>query len=160
MVDEIDLDVLGAIHYVMVCQDVSICANDHTRSQRVFDLARRRLPAAGEAVAEELPEQRILCEWKLFRSTRPALSANSHHRRRSAIHYVRVGQRGTRLADDCGRFDFLAICRMLGCRALPGARDQREKHDGRNDPGFSRRHTLEMSPTTRRSNNLGAARKK
>ena len=54
MVVEIDLDVFGAIHYVMVRQNVSIRANNHTRSQRVFDLAGRRLAAAGEAVAEEL----------------------------------------------------------------------------------------------------------
>ncbi len=78
MVVEIDFDILGAIHHVMVCQDVSISANDHARPQRVFDLAWRGLPTTREAVAEELAKQRIFREWKLFRSTRAAFGADGH----------------------------------------------------------------------------------
>ena len=81
MVVEIDFDVLGAIHHVMVCQYVSIGANDHARSQRVFDLAWRGLSAARETVAEELAKQRIFRERKLFGSTHPAVGANGHHGR-------------------------------------------------------------------------------
>ena len=80
MVVEIDFDVLGAIDYVMVCQDVSIGANNHARPQRVFDLDWRGLPGPGEHVAEELSKQRIFGKRKLFWSTHPAFGADGHNR--------------------------------------------------------------------------------
>jgi hypothetical protein len=78
VVVEIDFDVLGTIDYMMVRQDVSVGANDHARSQRVFDLAWRGSPAAGVTVAEELAKQRIFGEWKLFRSTHSSIRADGH----------------------------------------------------------------------------------
>jgi hypothetical protein len=127
-VDELDLDLLGAVDDVMVREHVAVGAHEHAAAEPALDARRlRRRPGRAEEVAEE----RVVQERVLLRRAGAALRAHRDHRGRDPLDDVGVGLDGAaRRAGGLGEGDSGGA--TLGRRA----RGHGEDHRGENDQGF------------------------